>query len=70
MKEGRPIPLRLTVVSEKRVRIYAIESSRSINATLRYLVDRGLEAVATDAHSESATAPAAPLRRVLSRGVE
>jgi hypothetical protein len=69
MKEGLPISVRLTVLSEKRVRIYAIESSKSLNATIRYLVDRGLEAVQADADAPSPSVAPASGRRVLSRGV-
>jgi len=69
VKEGLPISVRLTVLSEKRVRIYAIESSRSLNATIRYLIDRGLEAVLAEADAPAPSVTPTPGRRVLSRGV-
>lgn len=71
VKQGQPIPVRFTVLSEKRVRMYAIESDRSLNAAIRYLVDLGLEVLQSEAEtSRSATVSAAPMRRILSRGVE
>jgi hypothetical protein len=70
VKEGLPISVRLTVLSEKRVRIFAIESSKSLNATIRYLVDRGLEAIQAEANAPSPSVAPTVGRRVLSRGVE